>query len=354
MKISKKAMLLVLISAVLVMFSACDKGPVCGNSVIEEGETSDTCCIDVGCVGEQTCVDNKCQEPVCGECQHIHEETHICIDYDCCDNSECSDDEECVDHECKGIVCGYCKYVEGHECKKLVCCDDDECDDGDDETIDLCKFPATKSAECTHESVDECEEDADCDDGDDSTKDSCSVGMPHECRNIPITECEGGDDFCPEDCNYRNDYDCEEEFIECEDDDLDCFTDAMDECLMAELTWTIVYDNDTAEIETETYMKIEDEEDDKCEVFFRIEDVKLKFTNDYKDDLEDDPYNYTEEEIDDLEDDAEDEANNVEGDYGTCYFEDYDEVVDILNDWEDGDYSIDDFDDYDCDGDYFD
>ena len=355
MKISKSIALLIFVSAVLVMINACNRGPVCGNSELEEGEDSTTCCLDAGCIGEQTCVNNTCEEPECGNCQYIDDEKHICMDYECCNDSECPADEGCSDHECKKITCGYCKYIEEHNCKALVCCDDSDCDDNNKETIDLCKFPATKSAECTHESVNECESDADCDDNNHSTRDSCSVGKPHECMNIPIIECEDGDDYCPEECNYKNDDDCEEKEIECGDDDLDCFNDALEECLLADLTLTVHDDNnESVDKEITTYFRIEEEDDDKCEVFFRTEKIDIEFTDDYIDELQDDPYNYTEEEIEDLEDDAQDDADELEGNDWTCHFEDYDNLVDILNDWEDGDYAISDFESYECEGDYFD
>lgn len=35
--------------------------PVCGNGVLEEGETSDTCCADAGCPVNQSCISNKCK-----------------------------------------------------------------------------------------------------------------------------------------------------------------------------------------------------------------------------------------------------------------------------------------------------
>ncbi len=36
--------------------------PVCGNGILEEGETSDTCCADAGCPQNKTCVSNQCKD----------------------------------------------------------------------------------------------------------------------------------------------------------------------------------------------------------------------------------------------------------------------------------------------------
>ena len=352
MKISK-FLLLIVFSAILI--TACTKEPVCGNSELEEGETPATCCLDAGCIGDQVCVNNTCKEPECGECQYVDSEKHVCVDYDCCDDSECSDDEECSDHECEKIICGSCEFIEDHKCKSLACCEDSDCNDYNEKTIDLCKFPGTKSAECTHEVADECSSDEDCDDNNNSTADSCSFGTPRVCRNIVITTCRDGDGFCPEDCNYKDDDDCEIEKIECDDDDIDCFNDALDDCLIAELEWTVESNNDTVDMEITTFMSIEGENNDnECEVFFKTKKVELEFTSDYIDELQGNSYNYTEEEVEDLESEAQDDADDVEGYDWTCYFDDCDDLISLLHSWEIGDYDITDFESYDCEGDYFD
>ncbi|MDP2925807.1 MAG: hypothetical protein Q8N99_05540 [Nanoarchaeota archaeon] len=36
------------------------KKPVCGNGVIEKGESSNNCCVDVGCPNDYICENNKC------------------------------------------------------------------------------------------------------------------------------------------------------------------------------------------------------------------------------------------------------------------------------------------------------
>jgi len=41
--------------------------PVCGNGIIEDGETAETCCADAGCLENKTCVSNQCKfVAVCG------------------------------------------------------------------------------------------------------------------------------------------------------------------------------------------------------------------------------------------------------------------------------------------------
>lgn len=348
MKVNKQILLIIL---VLSIFIAGCQQPLCGNSELEEGEDSTTCCLDAGCIGSQTCVNNTCEEPECGECQYL--ENHTCKDYECCENSECSEDEKCLDNKCQEISCTGCNYIENNECKPFVCCINKDCDDNDDDTKDFCRFPATKKAKCVYEDVDECQTDEDCNDDKNSTKDTCSTGKPHTCKNIPIIHCIDDDNFCPKDCNFNNDNDCK--ILNCEDD-VDCFNEQLDNCSFAEMTMKEFNRSDNIDMEITTYIKIvEKDDDDVCEVFFRTEDIKFEFTNRYKNDLQDDPYNYTESEVDDLEDDAKDDANDVEGNEWRCFFEaeEYDDIEDILDDWDDGYYDVMDFVDYDCDGDYF-
>ncbi len=41
--------------------------PVCGNGILEEGETSDTCCSDAGCPENRSCISNQCKfVAICG------------------------------------------------------------------------------------------------------------------------------------------------------------------------------------------------------------------------------------------------------------------------------------------------
>jgi PGF-pre-PGF domain-containing protein len=41
--------------------------PVCGNGILEEGETSETCCADAGCPQDRSCISNQCKfVAICG------------------------------------------------------------------------------------------------------------------------------------------------------------------------------------------------------------------------------------------------------------------------------------------------
>ena len=121
---------------------------VCGDGVLDEGETSATCCLDAGCPGERTCVDNECIAPVCGECQYVKDD--ICVDHDCCSDEDCTGKQRCENNLCIAIECGDCGYADKGVCKKYACCANSECDDGDDSTVDICKNPTSLQAMCSH------------------------------------------------------------------------------------------------------------------------------------------------------------------------------------------------------------
>jgi len=86
---------------------------VCGDGVVSAGETSETCCEDVGCVGDQDCHQGYCFEPDCTDCQ----------------------------------------YLENHRCISYACCSDVDCDDGDESTKDVCLDPSRPSAACSFDRV---------------------------------------------------------------------------------------------------------------------------------------------------------------------------------------------------------
>ncbi len=64
-----------------VLISGCIETPikpVCGNNIIEEGETSENCCIDVGCLEGQICENNICVLSGKYEGQTVpKEDTHV-------------------------------------------------------------------------------------------------------------------------------------------------------------------------------------------------------------------------------------------------------------------------------------
>jgi hypothetical protein len=111
---TKKFLLLLVLT--LFIISGCKK-PVCGNGIVEKGETMQTCCEDTGCLGEQICEFHKCVDPVCEKCQYL--QNHICIYY--------------------------------------KCCKDDDCDDNDSYTKDVCVNPKSLSASCSYSKVKPCE-----------------------------------------------------------------------------------------------------------------------------------------------------------------------------------------------------
>ena len=86
----------VILLLLIILIAGCKK-PVCGNNILEEGENMQTCCQDTGCLGEQTCQNNTCQEPVCGDCEYL--ENHRCLTYDCCPEYECCEDSSCKSNE---------------------------------------------------------------------------------------------------------------------------------------------------------------------------------------------------------------------------------------------------------------
>jgi len=146
--------------------------PVCGNGQVEEGETLLTCCMDVGCPGDQICKNNNCINPACGICQ----------------------------------------YLKANKCMDYVCCKDSDCDDKVEKTIDECENPSQLNAKCKHtdtgtnSSLNECTLNIDCNDEDNSTKDTCS-GTPKKCSNLRIIQCLDGDGYCPPGCT-TSDNDC--------------------------------------------------------------------------------------------------------------------------------------------------
>lgn len=105
-----KIILLILIMLVVIFLIIYLKKPICGDGIVEAGETIETCCEDVGCLGEQSCQDHKCIEPNCEECQ----------------------------------------YQEDYKCKKAICCNDDDCKDSDIYTEDKCINPGIKGSSCEH------------------------------------------------------------------------------------------------------------------------------------------------------------------------------------------------------------
>ena len=192
----------VLVIAAIILFVT---RPVCNNGFIERGETMETCCEDVGCLGDQPCVNHQCAEPTCKDCQYLSD--HKCISYGCCKNEDCPGDKECKGNACVALACGKCQYAYDNKCNSLKCCEDTDCDDKNPDTHDTCKNPWTLDASCSSALL--CSSDKECDDHNSSTRDTC-YGEPKECFNIPIVKCGDNDGYCPSDCTYATDNDCAE------------------------------------------------------------------------------------------------------------------------------------------------
>ncbi|MBT3406259.1 hypothetical protein HN419_03760 [Candidatus Woesearchaeota archaeon] len=377
--------IILLLALSLILIAGCGYTPECGNAYVDEGEDWNTCCLDVGCLGDQTCQnntcinpecgecqflderkhacadheccddsdctdgniceDNKCQMVVCGDCQYLSSETNECVDHECCETKECKDNEICTDHACETVTCGSCQYVEDHVCAAYACCKDSECDDDKSTTIDTCDKPTTADAKCMHESVKTCTEDSDCEDGKTYTEDVCLFGNPSRCVNFEISDCKDDDDFCPDGCSYSEDDDCSSASEDC--DDLDCFLDALEDCDYAEVDYTAKDDDNDIIVRARTYMEIKGENsDDECEVFFETKNIDIDFTDDYIEELEDD--GHSDNEIDDMEDDEQDEADDIEGEDFLACFANTNNLETILEDWDDDKYDLDDLDDYVC------
>lgn len=145
MNIQKFILLILVILSVFLI--SCSKKPICGDKVVEAGETMQTCCQDTGCLGEQTCQSSQCIDPNCGECQYL--ESHVCKNYGCCNNEDCSNTQICENHACKEISCGTCDYIENHNCIKAKCCSNSDCNDNNQNSIDRCLNAGTENAKCS-------------------------------------------------------------------------------------------------------------------------------------------------------------------------------------------------------------
>jgi predicted small secreted protein len=348
--------IIIIVLAVLsaVLLSGCNNY-VCGNGVIEKDETSLTCCMDVGCPGAQNCMNNSCVDPKCSSCEYLDSQAHKCVKYDCCSSSDCNADEECSDHKCTGLLCKSCTYVDGHKCVAFKCCGDSGCNDNNEMTIDVCKLPSTKSADCSHEAIQTCKTDSDCNDKKALTKDICVKGSISKCVHTNITECEDNDGFCPEGCEYDDDNDCETGIEDC-GTSITCFEDALDACEPASLSFDMDVDDDERKQDISISLEILswDDEEELCNVSFEFDTIDIEYTDDYIEELLND--SNTEDEIDDLLADENDDADDIEGDSGECSLEEGEmtNVKTILSNWKADDFDVDDFNSYDCDGDFFD
>ncbi len=219
--------------------------PECGNGVVEKGETAQTCCEDVGCIGDQDCSQHACVEPTCGYCEYLEDHycksqeccaskdcaddaycennfcieldclecqyylNHQCNDYPCCVDTDCGANFRCVSHECLSD-CGECQYMVNNECFDHECCDNDAC--AQDEICEqnncvpaICDIgEIVKSHECWP--AERCNSDADCDDNFSETLDLCigAKTSTSHCTHLEADQCTT-DSECDDDDITTND-----------------------------------------------------------------------------------------------------------------------------------------------------
>lgn len=214
---------------------------LCGDSICQEDETSETCCLDCPCA-RGSCVDNVCQEEVTrcivdSDCEDYQSET-----WDSC-NAEgvCTFEAITVCRDNDGYCPGNCTATTDNDCQQL-CTLDTDCNDANVSTHDVCMgTPRT----CRYEAINECIDgdlfcpvgctsftDSDCardacqNNSDCPSQDPCRPGKcidtPKRCSYEPITQCLANDACCPVGCNAASDVDCprEEECLfdfECDD-----------------------------------------------------------------------------------------------------------------------------------------
>lgn len=214
-----------LIIIVLFLVSGCEfitqesAGPVCGNSVLEEGETSETCCLDAGCGANEFCRNNIC----------IKSPTR----------------------------CGYCQYPDGDVCRDYVCCTKEDCNDNNPDTSDACVNPQTISAKCTNKEVDECREDSDCDDNDPLTTDTCMLWTPKKCSNIKVT------------------------FVDCKGD-FDCFINSANQCSRSEINHITTINIFGLEQTTKMYYELKGEDSGSCELYLKTKQIDVKMSDELR------------------------------------------------------------------------
>ena len=224
-----------------------DCAVVCGNGVVEAGESCDppaSCPAD--CDDGDACTADSSSGSAAGcDLACSHDPIVDCSGGDGCCPAGCSslDDGDCA------VVCGNGVVEAGETCDPPASCPAD-CDDGDACTLDLTTGSAANcNLDCSHDAITACSGGdaccppgcdsgsdadcaarcgngvidagetcdppetcpADCDDGDACTADS-STGAAADCdlacAHTPIAECAAGDGCCPAGCSSPQDSDC--------------------------------------------------------------------------------------------------------------------------------------------------
>ena len=204
---------IIILCILLIFIYGCYEKTVCGNGIVEDGETEETCCEDVGCLGEQICLNHRCNDPECSECQYL--QNHSCVNFECCENNDCKNNEICIENQCTPFNCGECQYIVNHQCKDYSCSNDSDCSsEMICENHQCVNYQCVEDSDCNygkecfnnrcmnlicdwceyvenHTCVNyECCKDSDCDDGEGDTYGKCYKGRTHNayCNFTTIPE----------------------------------------------------------------------------------------------------------------------------------------------------------------------
>jgi hypothetical protein len=109
----RNSSLVLIFGAAGVLLCGCPPEPLCGNAIVEEGETEETCCRDVGCGfgvcdGTAGCVDPWLDVCAGTASQCLEEQPLFCdgsseLDFDCAECG-CADDGRCESGACYSIT----------------------------------------------------------------------------------------------------------------------------------------------------------------------------------------------------------------------------------------------------------
>lgn len=133
---NRKIPLAVIVIVLILLLSGVGAGfwfvaqPRCGDGTVDESEDMWNCCEDAGCLGDQTCGKQGCEDPVCGACEYL--EDHTCKKHECCADSECDDGVEattdtCVENACSNSVIDGCVNDDGYCHSSCVAANDTDC-----------------------------------------------------------------------------------------------------------------------------------------------------------------------------------------------------------------------------------
>ena len=131
---------------------------------------------------------------------------------------------------------------------------------------------------------------------------------------------------------------------------IDCFIEASKNCDPAKVIYTTIIDLFGVEQITTSFFEIKELEANKCVFYLRTESNDIKFSNELIQQML--ANNFTLAEIENQEQESNQIADELEGKDGTCRFNTPD-LTSMLNRWEAGTFSTEDWDVAECEGDYF-